>query len=63
MSVEIKEVVTKQQLKKWVQFPNKLYKDVPAFVPFLEMDEMDTFTKETNPAYEFCETKLFLSYK
>ena len=63
MSVEIKEVVTKQQLKKWVQFPNKLYKDVPAFVPFLEMDEMDTFTKEKNPAYEFCETKLFLAYK
>ena len=63
MSVEIKEVVTKQQLKKWVQFPNKLYKDVPAFVPFLSMDEMDTFTKEKNPAYEFCETKLFLAYK
>ena len=63
MSIEIKEVLTKQQLKKWVQFPNKLYKDVPAFVPFLEMDEMDTFTKEKNPAYEFCETKLFLAYK
>ena len=63
MSIEIQEVLTKQQLKKWVEFPNKLYKDVPAFVPFLSMDEMDTFTKEKNPAYEFCETKLFLAYK
>ena len=26
-------------------------------------DEMDTFTKEKNPAYEFCDTKLFLAYK
>ena len=63
MSVEIKEVLTRKDLKKWVEFPNKLYKDVPAFVPFLFIDEMDTFTKEKNPAYAFCETKLFLAYK
>ena len=63
MSLEIKEVICKKDLKKWVNFPNKLYKNVPAYVPFLFMDEMDTFTKEKNPAYEFCDTKLFLAYK
>ncbi|MBQ9790388.1 MAG: hypothetical protein IJW24_02195 [Clostridia bacterium] len=63
MSVEIKEVLTKNDLKKWVDFPNKMYKKIPAYVPFLFSDEMETFTKGKNPAYEFCETKLFLAFK
>ena len=63
MAVEIREVLTKKDLKKWVDFPNKLYKNEKNFVPFLFDDEMATFTKAKNPAYEFCETKLFLAYK
>ncbi|MBR5518823.1 MAG: GNAT family N-acetyltransferase [Clostridia bacterium] len=63
MQVEIKEVITKKDLWKWVRFPNKLYKNTEAFVPFLESDEFKTFSKDKNPAYDFCETKLFLAYK
>lgn len=63
MSIQIKEVISKRDLKKWVDFPNKLYKDAPAYVPFLMNDEIGTFTKNNNPAYDFCETKLFLAYK
>lgn len=63
MSVEVREVITKKELKKWVDFPNKLYKDVPQYVPFLFADEMGTFSKDKNPAYDFCETKLYLAYK
>ncbi len=63
MSIEIREVKNKKDLKRWVDFPNKLYKDVPAYVPFLMIDELATFTKSKNPAYDFCETKLFLAYK
>ncbi len=62
MSVVIKEVKTKKDLKKWADFPNKLYKNVDAYVPFILSDEMNTFTKEKNTGYEFCETKLFLAY-
>lgn len=63
MSVTVKEVLNKKQLKQWVRFPTKLYKDNANFVPFLENDEIETFTKEKNPAYAFCETRLFLAYK
>lgn len=63
MSVEIKEVLSKKDLKKWVLFPNKMYKDNEYFVPFLVGDEINTFTSTKNPAYEYCETKLFLAYK
>ena len=63
--VDIVEVLTKKDLWKWVRFPNQLYKDNEYFVPFLENDEFDTFfgTVEKNPAYNFCETRLFLAYK
>lgn len=63
MSVTVKEVRTEKEKKKWVEFPNKMYGDNPNFVPFLVSDELDTFTEGKNPAYEFCETRLFLAYK
>ena len=63
MSINIIEVTNKKLLKKWVEFPNKLYKDNEYYVPFLTSDEIGTFTKKSNPAYEFCETKLFIAYK
>ena len=63
MSVIIKEVSNKKDLINWVRFPNELYKNDENFVPFLENDEIDTFTQGKNPSYEFCETKLFLAYK
>lgn len=62
MAIAIREVLTKKDLKAWVRFPLSLYKDNPCYVPFLEDDEMDTFSKDKNPAYEFCETRLFLAY-
>ena len=63
MSVIIKEVLTKHDLSKWVEFPNKLYKENEYYVPFLKPDEMSTFNPKENPAYEFCETKLLLAYR
>lgn len=63
MGIEIKEVLNKKDLWTWVRFPNRLYKDNDFFVPFLENDEFETFSKNKNPAYAFCETRLFLAYR
>lgn len=63
MSVIIKEVLTKKDLRKFVVFPNKLYKGNEYYAPFLYNDEIDIFNKKKNPAYEFSDTKLFLAYK
>jgi len=63
MSITITQVLTKKDLRKWVEFPSRLYRDNPYFVPFLETDEVETFSADKNPAYAFCETKLFLAYK
>jgi GNAT superfamily N-acetyltransferase len=59
----IKEVKTKKDLKKFVEFPIKLYRGCEYYVPAIAMDEMEKFNPKKNPAYEFCETRLFLAYK
>lgn len=61
--VVVKEVVTKRDLKKFIEFPVKLYRDCPYYVPALFVEELENFNPKKNPAYEFCETKLFLAYK
>ena len=63
MSVTIVEVKTKKQLKAFVKFPDKLYKDDPLYVPALQFDEMNTLQKKSNPAFDFCDAVYFLAYK
>ncbi|MDR3268093.1 MAG: hypothetical protein LBT83_03390 [Tannerella sp.] len=63
MSVSIKEVTTKKELKKFVKFNIALYKNHPYHVPGLIDEEMITLSKEKNPAFEVCEAIYFLAYK
>ena len=63
MSVQIKKVETKSDLKTFVRFANKLYKGNKYYVPSMPSDDLNTFNKETNAAYEFCEAELYLAYK
>ncbi len=63
MAVEIREVTDKSELRKFVRFNLDLYKGNPYHVPGLIDDEMMTLNKESNPAFEFCESVLFLAYR
>jgi len=58
----IKEVLTANDLKRFVTFPNKLYKDNPYYVPDLISDAIHTLDKRKNPAFEFSEGAYFLAY-
>ena len=63
MSVQIKVVETKAELKTFVRFANKLYKGNKFYVPSIVFDELSTFDKQKNGAFEFCEAELYLAYK
>jgi GNAT superfamily N-acetyltransferase len=63
VNIVIKEVKSKKDLKKFVAFPYKLYKGNKYWIPQLKKDEMKLFQKEKNPAFEFCDAKLWLAYK
>lgn len=61
--VEIKEVETKSDITKFVEFPNKLYKGNKFYVPFLSGDEKNKFDKDKNESYDDCIVKCFLAYR
>lgn len=63
MSLKIIQVKSRKELRDFVDFPNKLYKGVPYYVPKLRIDEISTLDPAKNPAYEFSEAALYLAYK
>ena len=63
MSIEIRKVSTRKELKTFVRFANRLYKGNRYYVPSMPMDDMNTFTPEKNGAFDFSEAELYLAYK
>lgn len=63
MSVEIRQVMTRSELRKFVDFPEKLYRNNPYYVPPLVFDQMDTLDQQKGAAQEFCDSALYMAYK
>lgn len=63
MITTVRKVKGKKELKKFARFNYELYKDNPYSVPDLYSDIMATFSKDKNPAFEFCEAEYFLAYQ
>lgn len=63
MPVHIEPVRTPKLLKRFIRFNYELYKGNPYSVPDLYNDMKHTFSKEKNPAFEFCEAEYYLAYK
>jgi hypothetical protein len=61
--ITIKEANTKALLKKYVKFPFSLYQNNPYWVPPLIQDELESFDKTKNPAFETAEATFYLAYK
>lgn len=62
-TIEIREVTSKPMLRKFVDFPNRLYADVPQFVPAFYGDDLADWDRKKNPAFRYCEAKAFLAYR
>lgn len=58
----ITEVTSRRDLKKFIKFPNELFKNVPTYVPPLASDEKRLLT-DKNPSLEHCERKLWLAWR
>lgn len=61
--VTLKEVVSKSGLKTFVKFPFTLYRNSPYWVPPIIKEELETFDKTKNPAFETSDVRFFLAYK
>ena len=60
--IEIVEVRTRPERREFVEYPLRLYKDCPHFVPPLYGDEMKIFT-DKNAYADTCETVCFIARK
>ena len=60
-NVTVVEVENSAQLKKFIAYPNKLYKNDPNYVAPLTMERKEFFDFEKNPFYKIAKVKLFLA--
>jgi hypothetical protein len=61
--INIKEAVTKKEMTEFVKFPFSLYKDNKYWVPPIIADEIESFDRTKNPAFESAEAYFYLAYK
>jgi GNAT superfamily N-acetyltransferase len=63
MDIQLKEVTTKKDLRKFILYPTELYKGNPYYVPSFYMDDVNTLSRDKNPVFEFAKTKYWLAYQ
>ncbi|MBO9585547.1 MAG: GTP cyclohydrolase [Flavobacterium sp.] len=61
--ITIKEAKSKKELTEYIKFPFSLYKDNPYWVPPIIADELESFDKTKNPAFDNAEAYFYLAYK
>ncbi|MFV8352114.1 GTP cyclohydrolase [Flavobacterium sp. XS2P14] len=61
--ITIKEAITKSELTDYIKFPFTLYKNNKYWVPPIIADELETFDKTKNPAFENAEAYFYIAYK
>jgi len=63
MSIDIRQVQSRKDLKKFIFLPEKLHKDHKNWLPPIYIDEWKYFNPKKNREFIFCETILYLAYK
>ncbi|MFQ5720939.1 MAG: GNAT family N-acetyltransferase [Candidatus Aminicenantales bacterium] len=62
-NIQVKEIKSKKEFKKFLFFPWKIYKNDPNWVPPLLADIREKLDKKKNPFFEHAEIELFMAYK
>ena len=61
--ITIKEVKTKRDLRRFVQFGIDLYEGNNCYCPPIIFDEMNTFSPSGNPALDVCDFIVYMAYR
>lgn len=61
--ITIKEIKSKHDLRRFVQFGIDLYKGNPYYCPPIFVDEVNSFIPKSNPALEVCDFVVYLAYR
>ena len=58
--IELREVQNRSDFREFLSFPYRLYRNHPYWVPPLYFDEKNTLSYSKNPAYKYCEARMWL---
>jgi len=61
--IEVREVISRRELKKFVDFPFQLYNGNAYWCPPLKYKEINTLSKDRNPAFDYCEARYWIAYQ
>ncbi len=61
--VDVKDVQGRADLKRFVTFPERLYRAHPYYVPKLVGEELKALRPDRNPAFEYCEARYWMAYR
>ncbi len=61
--IQIKQISTTPQLRKFIRFPHSVPREGNNWVPALDFDEMNNLHWDRNPAFEHCQARYFLAYR
>lgn len=61
--VEVREVKSRREFKKFVKFPTKLHHGKAFYVPAIELDEFNLTNPKKNASFDDAEAAYFLAYR
>lgn len=62
MTLEIKQVKTIRELKRFIEVQFQFYRGNPYWCPPMRMDELRTLRRDKNPAFVHCEADYWIAY-
>jgi hypothetical protein len=63
VSIRPIELGNRTQLKTFIKFPWRIYRDIPHWVPPLILDQLQFFTPSKNPYFSHSRAQLFMAFR
>ena len=60
-AIEVRPVRSRRERKRFVRFPRRIYREIPAWVPPLEIERMAFLDRKKNPFFRHSDAELFLA--
>ena len=61
--IEIRKVVSRRDLRQFIEFHYDLYEGNAYDVPNLYSDEVNTLSQDRNAAFDFCEAEYYMAFR
>ena len=61
--IEVVEIKDKKEFEAFVEFPFRLYKNHPYWVPQIKKEELEVINRDQNPVFKNADASFFLAYQ